>query len=83
MKTQILVIRDIKLDCFGQPQACASIGVGARAFSDAINNPERNTDMSKHPEDFELWHIGEYDDATATIVPISPQFITKGSNNVQ
>jgi len=63
MKLQIIAIRDIKADCYGQPNFVASIGAAIRSFGDECQREDQNNMLWKHPEDFELYHLGEYDDS--------------------
>lgn len=65
MKLQVIVVRDSKADCFGQPQFVPSVGAAVRGFGDEVNN-EKSV-MFRHPGDFALYHIGEYDDSNARI----------------
>lgn len=68
MKLQIVCLRDIKTDAHTVPQFVPHIEAWRRAISDAINRPDSqaaNLDFVKHPEDFEAYHLGEWDDNTA------------------
>lgn len=81
MKLHLVAIRDIKVGAYQQPACVAAIGGAERAFSDAVNNQERNTDISRHPEDFELYILGTFDDETGRIeTKEQPQFVMGGSN---
>lgn len=62
---QVVAVRDSALDAFDRPFFTPSIGVAVRSFGDEIKRPD--SPMHKHPEDFELWHLGEYDDTTGRI----------------
>lgn len=66
MKWRLLSIHDRALDAFQQPFAVRAIGEGIRAFQDAINAP--NTPMNGHPDDYDLYEIGHYDDHDATVI---------------
>lgn len=72
MILQIIVLRDIKANVYGQPVFVPNIGAAIRSFGDQIKDPNAG-DLNKHPEDFELWHIGEYDDATGEICDYNAQ----------
>lgn len=63
MLLQVIVVRDSKADCYGQPQFVPSIGGAVRSFGDEANNEK--SPISRHPEDYSLFHIGIYDDSTA------------------
>lgn len=36
-------------------------GGGMRQFSDAVNDSTPNNPWNKHPEDYSLWFVGEFD----------------------
>lgn len=67
MKMQALAVRDRQLNGFMQPFFTATIGLGLRAFTDLVN--DTSSEMHKHPEDYELYHIGDYDDKTGLLSP--------------
>ena len=54
-----------------------------RAFADNVNSSEENN-VSKHPEQFSLFCLGEYDDTTGKIEPRDePELIASGLELVQ
>lgn len=66
----ILAVRDRAMDAFMQPFFVPALGLGVRSFSDEVNRPE--SPMFAHPDDYDLFHIGHYDDATALVELVSP-----------
>lgn len=42
-----------------------------RQFSDAVN--DKNTRWGKHPEDYSLWYVGQFDSRKPEIVPEVPE----------
>lgn len=68
MKHTIVCIRDIKTNSYFVPQYIKSVGGFLRQMGDELNGPQNpNTvaeTMSKHPEDFELYQLGTWDDET-------------------
>lgn len=65
MKYFVVVVRDRAADVFGTPNFVNSIGGAIRGFADEINRVDANNMFNKHPEDFDLFKLGSYDDATA------------------
>lgn len=65
MKTNLYAIYDQKAATFTQPMCMQNDALAARAFSTAIMNPEH--DFAKHPADFTLMFIGEYNDETGEL----------------
>lgn len=63
MKTQILLIRDIVANCHPFPPLFViHIGSAIRDFGDQCK--DKTTKLGMHPEDYELYHVGEWDDVT-------------------
>jgi len=63
---KILAIKDKKIG-FDVPFTMPNEGAAIRSFGEACKNKESN--LAKYPEDFELFSIGEFDTATGEIKP--------------
>lgn len=69
MKLQVLYIRDIVANCVPfAPMYVHHLGSAIRDFGDQCKNKE--SQLGKHPEDYELYHHGEWDDVEATYTPL-------------
>ncbi|QXP08392.1 MAG: nonstructural protein [Arizlama microvirus] len=64
MKYIVVCVRDRAADCFGVPVFGASLGSAIRSFTDEINRADPSNQMHKHPDDFDLYSLGVFDDAT-------------------
>lgn len=63
MKMHILAIRDIVADCYLMPPMFVhNIGAAVRDFGDECQRQAPDNRLSKHPEHYELWHVGDVDD---------------------
>lgn len=81
MQLHIIAVRDIKADVFGQPQFVASIGGAIRSFGDECQRKAEGNVMAAHPEDFELYQLGTYNDARASFELFdNPKQIAVGTN---
>lgn len=80
MKYQVIYVRDIKSNCVPfAPMYVIHIGSAIRDFGDQCR--DEKSVLSKHPEDYELYHHGEWDDIEATYTPLPrPQQLSAGSN---
>ena len=47
-----------------QPKFVPSIGVAIRSFSDEVNRQDAENQLFNHPDDFDLYEMGEFDDNT-------------------
>ncbi len=65
MKQIICTVKDRAADAFGRPMFVPSAGVAIRSFSDEINRNNAENQLYNHPDDFDLYELGEFDDNTA------------------
>ena len=68
MKLEIVTIRDSALNCYMRPVFVRALGEAIRSFQDEVNNPQG--ELAKHPSDYELHHIGSYDDQTGQLIDL-------------
>lgn len=66
MKMHIVAVRDIVANVFGQPMFVGTLGGAIRSFGDqCTNTTDASNVLATHPEDFELYQLGEYNDENA------------------
>lgn len=70
MKYVMLSVRDSAMDAFAAPFTVRAIGQAIRSFSDEVNRPE--SPMFAHPSDYELFHVGTFDEETGLVEAVSP-----------
>lgn len=70
-KTKIFTVYDSKAEAYLPPFFMRSHGEALRAWEATVNDP--NTNFNKFPADFTLFELGEFDDATAELLPLSPK----------
>lgn len=63
MITKVFTVYDSKAKAYMSPFFDQSHGAAIRAFSDAAKNPQ--SAIGRHPEDYTLFYLGEYDDLSA------------------
>jgi len=80
MKLQIVAIFDRATLAFGRPVFVASLGGAIRSFSDEVNDAQQGNDIARHPQDFELNHLGEYDDSDGSIETFTPVRLARASD---
>jgi len=66
MKMVIVSIRDRAADAFGRPAFVATEGIAIRSFSDEVNNKHESNQMYVHPDDFDLYVLGSFDDSNGS-----------------
>lgn len=65
MKSQMFVIYDSKANAYMLPWFLTTNAMAVRAFADCIADPKHN--FGAHPEDYTLFHTGDYDNATGIV----------------
>lgn len=80
MKTCVLSIRDRAVNAFNRPFFSPTTQSGIRAFQDGIGS---NESIEKHPEDFDLYFIGEFDDEKGSILPVEPVCVARAQDFVK
>jgi hypothetical protein len=79
MKLIICSVKDRAADAFGRPMFVPSTGVAIRSFSDEINRNNPDNQLHNHPDDFDLYDFGSFDDNTGTFsLHELPQLLTLG-----
>jgi hypothetical protein len=64
MKLVLCTVKDRAADAFGRPMFVPSVGVAIRSFSDEVNRDDPENQLNRHPDDFDLYELGEFDDNT-------------------
>lgn len=60
MLMRMFAVFDVKSDSFSVPFFKGTVGQALRDFADLANN--RDSTVGRHPEDFKLVFLGEFDD---------------------
>lgn len=64
----LLALRDSKTGRFLAPVTASTPGEAERIYIEILQQP--GTIVQKHPRDFPLYQIGEYDDETGEVYPM-------------
>lgn len=80
MRYKIFTIRDRAIDAYGQPFYAVSTGGAVRSFADEINRT--GNALNAHPEDYDLFMLGEFDDATGEFDAVRPAQVAVGKDLV-
>lgn len=66
MKTVIVAVKDLSIPAFMQPTTVRATGQAVRGFTDEANRDDSTNQINRHPEDFELWQLGYFDEESGT-----------------
>ncbi|WNK13077.1 MAG: nonstructural protein [Microvirus sp.] len=82
MKIKVFSIRDRAIDTFAQPFYAASVGHAVRSFTDAVNREDKDSNLYMHPDDFDLYSVGEFDDEFGRFhcPDTGPEMVAVGKN---
>lgn len=67
-KLKVLCAYDAKLGLFHTPQFFTHLGMALRVWDETCNNPQ--APMCKHPADFVLYEVAEFDEDTGLLQPL-------------
>lgn len=80
-KLVIVAVKDSAVGAFAKPVFFPSRGAAVRAFQDEVNRAAQDNQLYQHPEDFELFHLGEYDDELAQFhILVHPMSLARGQD---
>ena len=75
-------VYDEKVSTFGTPFFAATNPAAIRMFTDLANDP--NTTVGRHPEDFTLYHVGQFDDSSGELLKMDqPSNLGKADQYLQ
>ena len=72
----IYTVYDIKAQVFMNPMFTFNHEAAIRTFTDCVNQQDHA--FYQHPEDYQLFFLGTYDQDTGKITPVGPEHIADG-----
>lgn len=79
MKRPVCAVYDSAAQVYSNPPLFVpSVAVATRSFTDEVRRVDPQNQLNKHPEDFVLFHLGEYDDETGELSSQKPRQIIRG-----
>lgn len=81
MRFFIVAIRDMVAEAYSVPQFVVNIGATVRGFGDEIRRPKPDGNpaaLQDHPEDFNMYSLGEYDDSNGVFELHAAKLIAQG-----
>lgn len=80
----ILTVKDRALDIYNLPFTQTTVAQAVRGFTDEVNSDPNRSGVAKHPDDYDLYLIGHYDEETAGLVPLElPKLIVRGKDLIR
>lgn len=63
MISVIVSVKDSAAEAYGRPMYLQSLGVAIRSFTDEVNREDKDNQLFNHPDDFDLYELGLFDDS--------------------
>lgn len=76
----IYAVKDLAVQAYGIPFFVRAKGEAVRSFQDEVNKKDGQSAIAAHPEDYELYYIGNYNDQTGEIEPLAPELIARAKD---
>lgn len=64
----VVAVKDRALDAFMRPFFVPTVGMALRSFQDEVNRKERDNAIHAHPEDYDLYKLGSWDEESGVFV---------------
>lgn len=58
----VCAVKDSAVQAFNRPFFVPTVAAAARSFTDEVNRASEDNVMYRHPDDYELWCLGTFDD---------------------
>lgn len=80
-KAMIYAVFDNAIQAFGNPIFVAAAGAATRSFTDEVNRA--GSPFNAHPDDYELFCLGIWDDNSGSFEPRVPELIVRAKDIVR
>lgn len=81
MILKIFAVRDRQGESFAAPMFIPMPGQAIRSFTDEVNRSAGDNPLFAHPDDFDLYQLGDFDTSTGRFVcPPDPVPLVLGKN---
>lgn len=81
MNYSVCTVKDRAVDAFNRPMFVPTVAVALRSFTDECKKTD--SELNVHPEDYDLYEIGNWDDQTAIYTPLeAPRVIARAQDIV-
>lgn len=68
----IVALKDTAARVFGTPFVVQAAAQAVRSLRDEVNSKDSTSDVCKHPDDFELYELANFDDDSGVVSSIDP-----------
>lgn len=80
----IMAVKDRALDAYNLPFTMVTIAQAVRSFTDEINSDVGRSAVAQHPDDYDLYVIGKYNEQDGSIEAIQPpELVVRGKDLIR
>jgi len=79
----VVCVKDRAADVFNRPFFVPHRNVAIRDFTDEVNRVAGDNPLNKHPDDFDLYLLGEFDDSRGAFSNGDPQVLVRAKDVLQ
>jgi len=79
----VVCVKDRAAEVFNRPFFVPHRNVAIRDFTDEVNRAAVDNQLNKHPDDFDLYLLGEFNDNTGEFSISTPQVLVRAKDVVQ
>lgn len=79
----VCAVFDSAIQAFGQPFFVTARAQAVRSFTDEARRAAPDNQLNAHPEDFELFAIAEWSDASGHFTNHEPELLVRGKDCVE
>ena len=80
---KIICMFDRAANIYGRPAFTPHLGAALRDFGDEINRASQDNPLYKHPDDYDLYMLGEFDEEMGRFDSKEPVLLTRGKDTVR
>lgn len=78
MKYKVFSVLDNGVSTFGAPMFARHVGEMVRSLETEVNRDDERNMLNRHPEDFVLFELGEFDDQSGAFeLHVTPQHVMR------
>lgn len=74
MRLKVFAMRDVKADAYGSPFFLPNEGLAIRMLGEWVQ--DKRSEVARYPADFMMFQIGEFDNESGELVPMTPIMVT-------
>ena len=83
MNLFVVSVKDRAAEVFNRPFFVPHRNVAVRDFTDEVNRAAADNPLNRHPDDFDLYLLGHFDDSTGAFLrDSSPTVLVRGKDVV-